>query len=659
MRLLLGALGVQLLCGLCSIALRTSGRWATVAGVGGIVAGSVLGLVPTVSVLLGAAPLTLHLPWSVPFGAFTLGLDALSALFLLPVFGLSAVAAVFGGAYLRGHEGRQSAGASWFFFALLVVSMALVLVARNAVLFLVAWEIMAVASFFLVTADDAEPDVRDAGWTYLVATHLGTACLLAMFVLLGRGADPLDFAAFGKASTPGWIFLLALVGFGTKAGLMPFHVWLPEAHPAAPSHVSAVMSGVMIKTGIYGLLRVAMLLRPLPAWCGTLLVGVGGATAVLGILSALAQQDVKRLLAYSSVENVGIIALALGLGLVGLHAGAADVAVLGFAAALFHVLNHATMKGLLFLGAGTVVQQTGTRRLEVLGGLLRRLPRTGAAYLVGSAAIAGLPPLNGFASEFVLYLAAYRAIAALGGAHALPAVAAIAALALAGGLAAACFAKVFGIAFLGTPRQDAARGAREPELAMQATVCGLAAGCIVLGALAPVVVRALEPAIAELTALSGDTVRGQVGAAVAALRMVSAAAFVLLGLAGAIAVWRRRLLAARLVGESPTWDCGYALPSARMQYTASSFGQPLLAVFGPVLPTRSEGVPPTGFFPGAASFSSATLDLGRERLYAPVFRTIGRSLARFRWLQHGQVQLYVLYVALTLVGLLLWNVVRR
>lgn len=659
MWLLLIALGIQLLGGAGALLASARPRWATVWAVGGIVLGAVVGLVPTTAVLLGATPARLGLPWDVPFGALVVGLDALSALFLLPVFALSAIAAVYGSEYVLAHEPARASGASWFFFALLVTSMAMVLIARNAMLFLVAWEVMALASFFLVTIDDADASARAAGWTYLVAAHLGTACLLAMFALLGGGADPLDFERFPKAAGAGTIFVLAVVGFGTKAGFVPLHVWLPEAHPAAPSHVSAVMSGVMIKTGIYGLLRVLVLLGPPPAWWGWVLVAIGVTSGVLGILWALVQEDLKRALAYSSIENVGVIALALGLGLIGLDAGASDVAVLGFAAAFLHVGHHAVMKGLLFLGSGTVTRQTGTRRLEALGGLLRRLPRTGMACLVGSAALAGLPPLAGFASELLLFVAAYRATIALGGAHALPAMATIAALALIGGLASACFTKLVGMVFLGESRSEGAHLAREPGGAMQGAVLVLAAGCVALGALSPLVVRALEPVLVEVTSLPRTTVHGDLAVAVAALRGMVVWCGVLLCFAAAVGLVRRRLLSGRVVGEGPTWDCGYAAPSPRMQYTGSSFAQPLAAVFGRVVCSQVDVTEPRGFFPTRAAFASATPDVVRDGLYAPVFRGLDRVLARFRWLQHGQVQLYVLYVALTLVALLLWSVAPR
>ena len=298
----------------------------------------------------------------------------------MPLFLLSAVAAVYGSEYLQVYREQKHLGASWFFFNGLVASMTLVVIARNGILFLMAWEVMALASFFLVTFEDEQPSVRQAGWIYLVATHIGTAFLLALFILLGQERGSLDFDQFTVSAGPGLLFLLAVIGFGTKAGFMPLHVWLPEAHPAAPTHVSALMSGVMIKTGIYGLVRVLTLLGPPPMWWGWVLCGIGLCSGILGVLFALAQPDLKRVLAYSSVENVGVITLGLGLGLIGVSVGDPSLAVLGFAGGLLHVVNHALFKGLLFLGAGAVMHGAGTRDMSQLGGLLKRMPWTGCFF---------------------------------------------------------------------------------------------------------------------------------------------------------------------------------------------------------------------------------------------------------------------------------------
>jgi formate hydrogenlyase subunit 3/multisubunit Na+/H+ antiporter MnhD subunit len=653
---LLLLLGVGLLVGGGSGALLAgrSRRWATLLGVGGAIAGCLAGLIPAGRILLGGPAQSLRMAWDVPYGAFFVQIDALSALFLLPVFGLSALAALYGAEYMGTDGHGRSPATSWFFFNLLVASMAIVVVARNAVLFLVAWEVMALASFFLVTHED-DDDARRAGWTYLVATHLGTAWLLVLFILLGRGAGSLDFDRFGPAAGAGLLFALAVVGFGTKAGFMPFHVWLPEAHPAAPSHVSAVMSGAMIKTGVYGFVRTLTFLGPLPAWAGWLLVAVGATSGVLGVLLAVAQPDLKRLLAYSSVENVGIIALGLGLGLVGLHVGSPVLAVLGFAGALVHVINHAVFKGLLFFGAGAVLRATGTREIDALGGLLGRMPRTGLAFLVGAVAICGLPPLNGFVGEFLIYAGALGAATSLESAGAVPALGVVAALAMIGGLAAACFTKVFGVIFLGEPRSDRATRAREPGPFMRAPMEVLAAACVAIGLLSPALIGVLAPVLGQVTGLSMDRVRGELADASRVLWSLNACAVGFVALAALAAGFRRWLLRGRSVTAAPTWNCGYARPSPRMQYTASSFAQPLTDLFGPVIGTRQRLSPPDGFFPVAASFATETPDSFRERLYRPVFMGIERGLSAFRWLQHGRVQLYVLYVAFTLLVLLLWK----
>jgi formate hydrogenlyase subunit 3/multisubunit Na+/H+ antiporter MnhD subunit len=340
-------------------------------------------------------------------------LDPLSAFFLLPALVLAGLAAIYGSHYMQAFADRRSLGAPTFFFNLLIASMLLVLIARNGLLFLVAWELMSLSAYFLVTFEHEQADARRAGWVYLVATHLGALFLFALFMLLGRAAASLDFVAYSQAARlgNGWsavLFALALVGFGAKAGFVPWHVWLPEAHPAAPSHVSAIMSGVMIKTGLYGILRVTTFLGEPALWWGPALMVIGLTGGLFGISLALAQRDLKRALAYSSIENVGLIALGLGVGMWGQTSGHPAMAALGFAGGLLHVWNHALMKGLMFLAAGSVLHATGTKNIELLGGVLKRMPRTGAAMVLGGVAISGLPPLNGFVSEWLMYMGLMR-----------------------------------------------------------------------------------------------------------------------------------------------------------------------------------------------------------------------------------------------------------
>ena len=653
MTVLLVAVAVLVCSALAALLAGGSPRAAAALGAGGAVAAGVMGLIAAVPVLFGAPAESLRVAWDVPYGAFFVQVDALSAFFLLPIFGLSALAAVYGTEYLKAWHGRKSLGAVWFFYNLLAASMVLVVLARNGVLFLVAWETMTLTSYFLVTLDHEQDSVREAGWTYLVASHLGTAFLLAMFVLLGRDGGSLDFDrfSFANAST---LFLLALVGFGTKAGFMPLHVWLPEAHPAAPSHVSALMSGVMIKMGIYGLLRMLTFLGPPPAWWGWVLIGVGLTSGVLGVLFALAQHDLKRLLAYHSVENIGIIALGLGVGLVGVSNGSPVLAVLGFGGGLLHVLNHALFKGLLFLGAGSVLHGAGTREMDHLGGLAKRMPWTATTFLMGAVAISGLPPLNGFVSEFLIYLGAFDGVTQRAGV-AVPLLATIAGLALIGGLAAACFTKAFGVVFLGEPRSEHAAHAHEAGAAMRWPLALLAVGCVLIGLCAPFVVRPLASVLPLMSGLAPETIDEELAGAAGLLRFVTAGSVALLMLVAGLAWLRRRLLRGRTVAEAVTWDCGYAQPSARMQYTASSFAQPLTALFAPLLRTRRTLAAPKGYFPRAASLSTTTPDAARVALFEPVFSGAGWVLARMRWLQQGRIQLYVLYIALTLLVLLVWK----
>jgi len=516
---------------------------------------------------------------------------------------------------------------------------------------------MALASYFLVVFEDEKESVRHAGWTYLVASHLGTAFLLLFFVLLGREGGSMEFGAALALPSPlaSAAFLLALVGFGTKAGFIPFHVWLPEAHPAAPSHVSSVMSGVMIKTGIYGLVRALTILGAPPAWWGWTLVALGASSGVLGVLFALAQRDLKRLLAYSTVENVGVIALGLGVGLLGRAHGMPLVSLLGFGGALLHVLNHATFKGLLFLGAGSVLHAAGTRDMEHLGGLLKRMPWTGASFLVGAAAICGLPPFNGFVSEFLIYLGAFDAVAQGQAGWGAPV---IAALALIGGLALASFAKAFGVVFLGEPRGAAAAQAHECGGAMRVSMAALALTCLLIGLSGSSILRWMSGALGPLAGLSLWDLGSALPDALIPLDCVAIGAASLMLLVLLVASLRAWLLRDREIGATVTWDCGYALPTARMQYTASSFAQPLTDLFSDFLRPRERAEGPFGYFPLSASYATQMHDLFREKLFRPAFEGALKAALRMRWIQQGRVQLYVLYIALTLATLLVWRLGR-
>jgi hydrogenase-4 component B len=520
--------------------------------------------------------------------------------------------------------------------------MAGVLVAAHGVVFLVAWEVMAVSAFFLIATNDDDGEVRGAAWMYLIATHAGTMVLLAMFTLLrsARGTFLLGPVA-APAATSAAIFLLAFAGFGFKAGVMPLHFWLPGAHANAPSHASALLSGAMLKVGIYGLLRVLLMFETPRAWWGVLLLAAGLTSAVTAIGLALAQADLKRALAYSSIENIGVIVTALGVAVLGRATGHPLWFTLGLGAAILHVWNHSLFKGLLFLAAGNVLHGSGRRRIDELGGLLRRMPLTGTAFLAGAVAAAALPGAGTFLSEATLYVAFFDSARA-SSAIALGA----AALALAGALAVACFVRLTGIVFLGAPRSEAAEHAHEAGWAMRLPLLALAVACIVPGVWPAIFLRPLG-AIPG----SGNAVAATLAPFLLPLRITAL---------GGIAI--AALLVARL-RRSPravTWDCGYAAPSARMQYTGRSLGEWLTerltpAFFRPAVRlTSHERL--QGLFPAGAALDIRVDEPFADRIYVPLAQRWARRAARLRWVQQGRLHFYLVYIFITLLAAIAWSV---
>jgi len=657
MSFFLGGLVIILVGGFASLLTGKKPGLATFCGSACAFAGGVVSIVPVFKVLLTGSAESLRLSWSVPFGSFYIQIDALSAFFLIPIFGLSAIAAVYGAQYLWTYHESKNLGVPWFFYNLLLAAMSLVVVARNGMLFLVAWEIMSIASFFLVTFEYEKPMVRRAGWIYLVATHIGTAFLIVFFILLGRQAGSLDFDKVPaiQSTLANVLFILAIIGFGTKAGFMPLHVWLPYAHPAAPSHVSAVMSGVMIKTGIYGLVRAMTVLGTPPQWWGWLLIGIGAVSGVLGVLFALAQHDLKRLLAYHSVENIGIITMGLGVGLLGITTDSSALAVLGFGGGLLHVINHAVFKGLLFLGAGAVIHSTATGHIDSLGGLIKRMPWTAVTFLIGSIAICGLPPLNGFVSEFLIYLGIFKNGMTARFASIVPAMVVIGSLSLIGGLALACFTKAFGVIFLGSPRSNQAQQAHEIGFYMKFSMVILAAFCVLLGICSPLFINLAGNVIFEITSIPLETIQTELADTSAVLTNVVVISLILFGLIAFFTILRKWLLSTRGIRQAVTWDCGYAKPDSRMQYTAASFAQPLTELFKLFLRSLKKISPIEGIFPKQTTFHTDTSDISEKYMYQPLFKWVSELFSRLRWLQQGRLQIYILYIALTLWILLIWK----
>jgi hydrogenase-4 component B len=634
----MGDVSLRLLLGAC-VLFAVSGIPRARVGMLLAVSGALLGLAAAALSLSAGSPPSFDAPWPIPIGRFSVAVDALSAAFLLPVLVVPALGAVYASAYFP--ASHPSARRTRIAYGVLPAAMIVVVAARDAFLLLVAWEVMALAAFFLVVSDEEDPGVRESGWIYLVATHLGTLCLVAAFSILSGRTGTLALApAYGvDGGALAAVAVLFLVGFGMKAGIMPLHVWLPGAHADAPSHVSAVMSGVVLKMGIYGLIRTASLLPDLPAAAGAILLALGVAGAVLGAVLAVAQSDLKRLLAYSSVDNMGIVAMALGLAMIGRATGRDDLLVLGIAGAVLHVWNHSMFKPLLFFSAGAVVHATGTRSMDRLGGLARSMPTTAAFSLVGAIALAGLPPLNGFVGEFLVYAGLIRSASGPGW----PALAAPA-LALTGGLAVLAMVKLHGSVFLGEPRGR--HGPHDPPWPMSLPMGILACGCL---AVAPAAAM-LGPVLARVAAAFA---RRSVPdpSTLAPLRTVAIVlgAFTAATLVGLFLV--RRRTGRGPVSMAGTWDCGYAAPTARIQYTSTSFSGLAVGWFDGML--RPGGARPAieGVFPPAGAFSEVVPDPVLDRAALPAARLAGRLLPLLRRTQQGNARAYILYILLALLAL--------
>jgi hydrogenase-4 component B len=575
--------------------------------------------------------------------ALHLELDALSALFLALLSVIGGGGAVYAREYWAERVHPRSGRIGRVAWASLMLCIVVVLLARNGLHFLIAWELFTLSAYFLITLERARGEVRAAGWLYLAASHTASLCLFAFFAAMAAQTGSWELGAMRERSDLAPLFWLILVGFGVKAGLFPLHVWLPAAHANAPSHVSALMSGMTIKMGIYGLVRFTGWL-PVPEAAGWVIAFLGVVSAVLGVAFALAQHDLKRLLAYHSVENIGIILIGLGFALVAAAHGNASWGRLALAGGLLHVWNHGLFKALLFFGAGSVLHATGTREMSRLGGLWRTMPWTAGLFALGAAAIAGLPPLNGFVSEWLVYLGLFEAVGA-SGASALAAVPAVVLLAMTGAMALACFVKVCGVVFLGAPRSAAAARAHESGWLMRAPMVLLAAACIAIG-LAPVL---FWPAVARAAAswnpawrdLASPVSLGTIGVLHAALAVLAA------GAAGLLVRQLRRNGQRRAV----TWDCGYAAPTARMQYTAGSFAGLITEWFAWILRPQRHAEPIVDPFPVRASHAQHTPETVLEHWLGPVSAAVMRASAAARRLQHGHVQAYVFYLVAGVLAL--------
>jgi len=617
-------------------------------------------LLAGLAALLQGSSVTAELPLGLPWLPWQVRLDALSGFFLCIIGVVSFAVGLYGRGYVRGLEhSRDSAVALGGFSGLFLAGMLLVVLADGAFIFMVAWEVMSLASYFLVAFHHENAANRRAAFLYLLMAHIGGLAILLAFGVLASFGGGFAFEAMRGASLSfGWAsvaFALAFIGFGMKAGLVPLHAWLPEAHPVAPSHISALMSGVMLKVAVYGFIRVIFDLIGQFYWqWGVVVLGIGSVSALLGVLYAMMQNDIKSLLAYSSVENLGIIFIALGLTLLFLAEGRHLLGAVAFIAALYHTLNHALFKGLLFLGAGAVQHSTHERDLEQMGGLLRRMPWTGLFFLVGCISISALPPFNGFVSEWLTFQAALQVWNLDSGVLRSLVPIAAAVLALTGALAAACFVKVYGVAFLGQARSRHVRRARAVPRSMRVGQGLLAALCLLFGVLPTPFIQLLNIVPQQLlgTGLAQATAHGwfwltPVSPSVASYGapLVAIALIVALGL-GLWLVGR----GARRVRRCDAWDCGFAPPTPNMQYSATAFAQPIRRVFS-LLFHVEEGVERQA--DGRQRYRLQLADRAWGIFYLPVKRAVENAARHVSRLQSGNVRIYLGWSFATLL-VLLW-----
>ncbi|MBI2513328.1 MAG: NADH-quinone oxidoreductase subunit H [Opitutae bacterium] len=606
--------------------------------------GCALALAAAVNVLGGFAPAWV---WRSEFfvagDVLCLRFDAVSALFLALVAVVGGAGAAYAHGYWpqRAHPASARQGRVWW--SVLLVSLVAVLVSAHGLQFLVGWELFTLAAFFLVTLDRRRAEVRAAGWLYLGASHAAVLALFAFFAILAARTGSWELGPMRERAELAPLFWLALFGFGVKAGLFPLHIWLPSAHANAPSHVSAVLSGVTIKLGVYGLVRFTGWL-PVPPGAGAVVAALGIASAVLGVAFALGQHDLKRLLAYHSVENIGIILIGLGFAMVAAQQGNTAWGRLALAGGLLHVWNHGLFKALLFFGAGSVLHATGTREMSRLGGLWRAMPWTASLFALGAAAISGLPPLNGFVSEWLVYLGLFDAV----GSHdntALASIPAVVLLAMTGALALACFIKVCGVVFLGAPRSTAAERAHESGPWMRGPMVLLAAACLAIG-VAPVLFwPAVARAVGEWNPAWNDF------APPPSLAVISACHAVLVVVAVVVVWLLRRQVAKNGARRAVTWDCGYAAPTARMQYTAGSFAGIITEWFAWILRPERHELRPEAVLPDAAEFSEHTPETVLEHVVEPAGGVVMRVSSAVRRLQHGHLQSYLLYLLIGVAAL--------
>ena len=582
--------------------------------------------------------------------SLTFQMDGLSSFFLVTIYAVSFLAAIYSFHYMEDSEKPLRTAVHYFFFSILIISMALVVTAGNIITFMLSWEIMSLSSFFLVIYNHHSAENRKAGFLYFVFSHVGAMFIFAAFGIVYGYTGRFGFDAMASLPETAKIlvFIFTFIGFGSKAGVFPFHIWLPHAHPAAPSHISAVMSGVMIKTGIYGIVRIYALLDFYTPVFGNILIIAGAVSGVLGVVYALGQHDIKRLLAYHSVENIGIILIGLGIGMMGVSSGNPLMAVLGFTGGLLHVLNHSIFKSLLFMGAGMVLHKTGTRSIDALGGLIKKMKITGSTFIVGSLAICGLPPFNGFVSEFFIYMGGFKGVALDKSAFGMS-VLAIISLAIIGGLALACFTKVVGVVFQGEPRTKAAENVDEKGSTMLFSMVVLAGACAVIGIFPRMFIHMSFNAVSAL-GLGYDRIP-----LVPFEQMTSnitLGAMIFLGVLLFVMAIRSFSYRGKTITKSGTWGCGFTQPTVKMQYTGASYAASILEFFSPAAHIEEEHPKIKGRFPVKTHYQSHVNDIAGLYMNRIIVNPVLFLFDKLRWIQHGDIHLYIGYILLAIILLL-------
>ena len=574
-------------------------------------------------------------------------IDLLSAFFITVISIMSFLGILYANGYMKQYFGKgMNISSHCFFLIMLIASMIMVVTVQSAIFFLIVWEIMSLSSFFLVIFEGEKKEVLNAGIKYLVYMHLSMVFILAAMVMLDSHSGSLRFADFANAITPGsvyanTVFLLAFVGFGIKAGFVPFHNWLPDAHPAAPSHVSGIMSGVMIKTGIYGILRFLLFIGTPSKLISYIVLAVAVVSALYGVLYAITQQDIKRLLAYSSIENVAIIGLGIGIGMLGLAYGNQFVAVFGFTGAILHILNHSIFKELLFFAAGSVYTKTHTRNMELLGGLIKKMPHTAILFIVGSVAICGIPPFNGFVSEFLLYAGMIKGVPASSMSLFVVLVLALAALAAVGTMAMLCFTKASGVMFLGNPRYINVENISEVPRVMTLPMTILAFLAFFIGMFPQYFIAiAMVPASMFTGGLQSIETFGSLYNLVGQISYYFFLFFilvvVLLGLRRLIGIGKQNSL-------YTTWGCGYDRGNNHVQYTASSYADLFISTLKPLFKRVSHIKKPKDLFPKEAYYEQEIEDIEEAYIVKPLISLDEKFLTKFERIQNGNVQQYILF----------------